>query len=529
MTKATKLRGFNFRRAPAKTAKSASENSSSHVLSSQQTINESNGSGAKLQGFIGIIAITLGNIAAIVTHVDEIGKFISKLLGTEWAYRFHALIVFGAYASFMVGYGSLTYWLYWNFVAHRTRWIKAGFSAAALIAVGTVLVGSYFMFRPDDYAPLLLRQAGSYTQTILSQQATGGDDDGGFRFSQGGISNDVQVWTTAQCLVALLQQDVTLLKDAGPAFRRAFDYIERSRSSDGWAYMKNFDWGVTEISGWVALAYIYSAKPDAAAIIWKPEELPTIMTRIRSTLSLLLDRQHDDGGWAPIAKTSNLRHERTYSTIVAIWALAAAEQNGDISNGHDVEYRAALTSGAKWLLQSYGTNTEGFAGWWPNPSAHNPVGSYPGLTAQTLFALSEAKIAHPIIGADPRFKEAIQNFIQLSLDGSDHFESLTERKIQNNEKAHDSDRYLEGRSETAEQSTFLWYPWTIALGVNLNGDDLILNYQQERLRSLVLKLLDRVDEEDSFVRHDEVIYPMAEALYSQGLYLSRNGLMVKTK
>jgi hypothetical protein len=497
----------------------------------QGTDGESSGSAAKIQGFIGIVAITVGNIAAILTHVDEIRQFISKLLGTEWAYRFHNLVMIGAFALFLIGYASLSYWLYWNFFAHKTRLIRGGFCVAALLAVSTIMLGSYFLFRQADLDPLLLKQqTDNYTQTILSQQFTGGDDDGGFRFSQGGISNDVQVWTTAQCLTALLRQDAASLKNAGPAIRRAFDYVERLRlksPGDGWGYLKDFNWGVTEIDGWVALAYIYSLNADNAAKVWKADEIPTAIASTNSILALLLRRQHTDGGWGPIAQTSNTKHERTYSTIMALWALAEAEQNGDIVKGHDEEYRAAVTSGAKWLLEASATNSEGFSGWWPNPSAHYQVGAYPGLTAHTLFVLSVAKSAHSFIGADSKYKDSVQSFIKLAFDGNDKFEPLTSRKIFNNEKAHDSDRYLEGRTETMEQSTFLWYPWTIALGASLQRDPILLDYQQDRLRNLVSKLLERIDEEDAFARHDEVIYPTAEMLFAEGFYFSRNGSAMK--
>jgi hypothetical protein len=513
-------------------AAAAAKNTSGVNKGTQQgTGGESSGT-AKIQGFIGIVAITLGNVAAILTHVDEIRQFISKLLGTEWAYRFHTLVVIGAFALFLVGYASLSYWLYWNFFANRTRVIRGGFCVAALVAVSTMMLGSYFLFKPADLDPLLLRQADNYTQTILSQQFTGGDDDGGFRFSQGGISNDVQVWTTAQCLTALLRRDAASLKNAGPAIRRAFNYVERLRlksPNDGWGYLKDFNWGVTEIDGWVALAYLYSLKADNAAMVWKKDEIPTTIASTNSILALLLRRQHDDGGWGPIAQTSNTKHERTYSTIMALWALAEAEQNGDIVKGHDEEYRAAVTSGAKWLLEASTTNNEGFTGWWPNPSAHYQVGAYPGLTAQALFVLSVAKSAHSFIGTDSKYKDAIQSFIKLALDGNDKFEPLTRRKVLDNEKAHDSDRYLEGRTETAEQTTFLWYPWTIALGASLQRDPILLDYQQERLRNLESKLLERLDEEDAFARHDEVIYPTAEMLFAEGFYFSRNGSAAKVK
>ena len=43
-------------------------------------------SAAKIQGFIGIVAISAGNLAAFMTHVDEIRQYVSKVLGTEWVY-----------------------------------------------------------------------------------------------------------------------------------------------------------------------------------------------------------------------------------------------------------------------------------------------------------------------------------------------------------------------------------------------------------------------------------------------------------
>ena len=85
------------------------------------------GSTGNFQAFIGFIAIVVGNVAAIITHSDEISQTASKLLGTEWAYRFYLYIVYGACVLFIIGYGSLTYWLYRRFFAQTGRWIKGGF------------------------------------------------------------------------------------------------------------------------------------------------------------------------------------------------------------------------------------------------------------------------------------------------------------------------------------------------------------------------------------------------------------------
>jgi hypothetical protein len=430
---------------------------------------ESSGSVAKIQGFIGIVAVGIGNIAAILTHVDEIKQFVSKTVGPEWLYRLHAYFVYGACALLLIGYGSLTYWLYRNFVARRSRALQGAFFVVAFLAVGSTVFGSYqFLFRETDANPTVRKQINSYVQTVLSQEVGTGENDGGFRFSQAGISNDEQAWTTAQCLTALLHQDLAVIADAGPAIRRAFEYLERSRlhgPGDGWGYMQSMNWGVTEIDAWVALAYISSLQADNAALVWKKEELPDVVAKSNAVLDLRLKRQHDDGGWSVIEKTSNPRHIRTYSTVMAVWALAEAEKNGDVLAGHEAAYRTAVISGAKWLLESYTTSTAlSFSGWWPNPSAKSFADQYPALTAQALFVLSEAKTSHSFIGADPRYKDAVQTFVKLSLEGNDNFEPLKKRQLKFNEKAHDSDRYLEGRTETAEQSTFLYgthgqWPW----------------------------------------------------------------------
>ena len=396
---------------------------------------------------------------------------------------------------------------------------------SAVVAVGSTVFGTYwFILKPVNVEPLIRVQLAKDVQVILSQQVSGGEDDGGFRFSQKGISTETQVWTTAQCLAALLQQDISIIKDSGSAIRRAFDYIERSRlesGNGGWRYVKGMNWGVTEIDAWVAVAYLYSLRADNAAVIWGSNEMTDVISKARMALDLIVARQHTDGGWSVIERTENPKHVRTYSTIMALWALAEAEQNGQVLRGRESQYHAAVTLGAKWVLGSFRT-VSGFSGWWPNPSNVSPVGEYPGLTAQTLFVLSKAKLTQAFIGADPRFKDAVDAFIGFALDGNDNGGPLTLRKLAPNETAHDSDRYLEGRSETCEQSTFLWYPWTIAAAVALAKDPLLRDYQQGQLRKISLGLLTRIDDVSQFVRGDAAIYPTAEVLLVTGYSLPPN-------
>jgi hypothetical protein len=263
--------------------------------------------------------------------------------------------------------------------------------------------------------------------------------------------------------------------------------------------------------------------------MWTTSELPDVVARTWKALDLLLERQFDDGGWSVIEKTSNQKHERTYSTTMALWAIVEAQQNTSLFMDHEVPLAAALASGVKWLMASYTTSASGFSGWWPNPSSKSFVGAYPGLTAQTLFVLAKAEVSNPFVGADPKYKSAIETFVTLALDGNATFPALIKRKVGENEQAHDSDRYLEGRSETAEQSTFLWYPWAIAMATALAHDRVLKDYEHERLGELVSMLFTQVDDEIKFVRNDEAIYPTAEFALTAGYYFSQDGAIAERK
>lgn len=138
--------------------------------------------------------------------------------------------------------------------------------------------------------------------------------------------------------------------------------------------------------------------------------------------------------------------------------------------------------------------------------------------------LSRAKTSHAFIGADPKFKEALEAFIHLAVEGNESGQSLISRRTAQNETAHDSDRYLEGRGETAEQSTFLWYPWTIAAAVAFERDPVLRDYQQMQLRKVSSALLARMDDVNRFVRSDAAIYPTAEVLLASGYFVANSAL-----
>ena len=486
------------------------------------------GSSAKIQGLIAVIALFVGNIAEIVTHLDELRAFILKIFGTEWLYRFHGILIFITLVALLIGYACALHWVWCNFIAKRAKLLRYSFVACSSSIAAASVVGSFFLLRPVDFAPILKRQTHEYIDILISQQTNSGPDSGGFKFSQKGISEDTQAWTTAQCLAAILQGDKDTVSPLKSDIRRGFDYLSRVEldSGGGWGYQKYDKWQVTEIDAWVALAYIYSIRRDKD-FIWDANEVAAARAKIRSILDILIARQREDGGWSVIEKTTDPKQERTYSGMMAVWALSEADRNGNVFAENEEKYRSALTSGLKWLLGSRVTSSKThFRGWWPNPSVKDPDGVSPGLTAQVLFVLSLAKSTQPFVGSQSGFEGELSSFLDFAENGVETdknqiYGSLEKRDISDNDRATDSDRYIPGRTETAEQSTFLWYPWTVAMATSMSADPLLSDSQRARLKKLLDVLLRRSAAAGEFAKEYEVVYPVAEALFANDVYFNR--------
>src|SRR5580704_16703045 len=96
---------------------------------------------------------------------------------------------------------------------------------------------------------------------------------------------------------------------------------------DGWAYQKSLTWGVTEVNSWVLLSKIAGLRSSSDQATLTESDTALQVQSIKADLKALVGRQHDNGGWAPIAKTEHDGHLRTYSTIMALWTLVEAKRN----------------------------------------------------------------------------------------------------------------------------------------------------------------------------------------------------------
>jgi hypothetical protein len=477
---------------------------------------------ARISGLLGVTAVIFANITAILTHIDEIRQTLYRLLGINGLLQVHYIYVTLAIVIMVGGYLGISYWIYSIYLSKKSLFYRSSYVCACTVSVLTVVYFSSHFYRPVVLEPLLKTQVAQFANKIFAQQV---DDPakGGFRFSQTGASTDAQAWTTAQSLAAVLVAEADISVHA-QSIRNAFSYLERVRIKEppayaGWGYQDSSEWGVTEIDSWVAIAYIYSLRSKIVNAIWDRDTVAAVLERLRRDLSIIAAKQHNEGGWGPIYKTSNPRHMRTFSTVMAVWALVEARRSQLAFTKISDQYDQAIKDGAIWLLQVYQTNDRAIGGWWPNPMHKNQIDEFPGLTAQVLYVLSRATKVVPSLGTDPQLQSAYREFLNSAVQGKSSFPDFSRFSVGSNQRVHDSDRYLEGLPLTVEQSTFLWFPWTVALTTELIADPLLTQTDRERAADVQRILLSRSNELVEFVRKDPVLYPTAEALFAIGIYL----------
>ncbi|MES2033694.1 MAG: prenyltransferase/squalene oxidase repeat-containing protein [Pseudomonadota bacterium] len=470
--------------------------------------------------FIGGAAVVLSNVSAIFTHVDEIREFVTKYLGLSGFFRAHELAVATTTVGAMIGFGLLVYWLFQSFVRQRRRRDVVAFLVVAALGFPVVGFLGFQTIKPISVPKLMRTEAADLTALAYSQQEMAEPNAGGIRFSQSGTAADVQPWTTAQVLYGILNAQPDVQKQSAE-IRAALEYIERTRHPvTGWGYMAGSAKGVTEINAWMILANLASLRVDTNHRIWRTDETPIVVAWLERDIAELAARQHEDGGWAPIGGTANPRHVRTYSTLMAVWALVEARNNSLISGQRSWKYDQNIKNGVRWLLKNRQTSRAGVSGWWPNPHTTNQNGSFVGLTAHVLYVLQLAKAEFPFLVASDDLTNARMDFLKTTLDGGGGRKALADRPVEQNDRPHDADRYLQGVDDfQAESSTFLWYPWSLAAAVAMMDDPTLSEQERKAAKRLVRILIRRSGDLAKFVQADEAVYPTAESLFAIGLYL----------
>jgi hypothetical protein len=468
---------------------------------------------------MGAISVALANIVSFVSDLDDVRVLILKVFGIDGAEAFYILGAVLISATLVIGYALLAYWIFNRYFARQDFHYRLAFLGIAYVTAVLLLAANVAFAIPQVHD--IERDINAVKQelvtTIMAQQ----ERDGGFRFAQRDGSNDTQVWTTAQAMYALqLSGHITAPMD------NAIDHIEKRRlrptqgdpcnavaeTQEGWGYIDKLPWSVTEIISWVILAYTGSVEPAITVGSRTDQSRQEILIgRIERDLHILATRQHTStGGWGPILRTENSKHIRTYSTILALWSMIEARRNTAVHATIGSKFDTNIRLGVNWLLMNWDKNLHG---WSPNlPLKSTEV--FPGLTAQTLYVLELIAKTDPFtyLQRDPIFNDARSHFVRLAVEGLRDQSEFRNLPIDRNQRLHDSDRYLEGQPYTAEQMTFLWYPWTVAVMNELQTDTALTDTDRKNAANVFRGLLRRIKEYADFARRDPVIYPSAEGL-----------------
>ncbi len=365
----------------------------------------------------------------------------------------------------------------------------------------------------SEFTTLLQKKTDSWVDSIFASQAP----NGGFKASASAAEATVQVWATAQGLVAVFSTEKSL-DSYVPRIKNAFEFIEKLRRStpgEGWNYYGNANpYTVTEINGWVTLAYIKSL--ESKTPVWSGPERQEIIKHVMRDLAEINRRQDASGGWRPI-RDGGGDFVRTYSTVVALWTLVEAKKSPAVSESIGAMYDESIRSGTNWLLR----NHKDGQGWVQNPSRSGQKDHFDGLTAQALFVLSRgaglAEFAY--LKNDSTYVRARGDFINNK--------QLVSRSIEkDNSHISDADVGFIGTEFMAEGSTFLWFPWTLLELAQLSFDEGLSPEERETATGLRNQILNANAELlGSYVESGTFTYQFAENLFcvSGYVYAMQNG------
>jgi hypothetical protein len=462
-------------------------------------------------------AIFLTNILKYLLSLQRVGDWFFDLFGVSPTTYFYNNLRYFVIAILVAGYAFVLYFLYKRYIASMPSRRKTVFAILTLLIVGALFALNVYALplRPESKFLIPTKE---WSNRIAQSHAA----NGGIFAKAGDDSFPTQVWTTAQALTAILADQKDLDDKKIPVVRAAFAYIEKARHpnpstpddyDEGWGLFEGSKKSTTEITGWVTVANVASLESQKK--IWNADEAATVREHVKRDLDLISQRQSNDGGWRPI-KEDGRNFTRTYSTVIALWALGEARRSEFVRAAIGKDYDSRIKDGIAWLLKYYVTNrqhdgTEQNLGWVPNPNRGGQREPFDGLTAQVLFVLLriESQPDFEYLKQDPDLFKYKRAFIAK--------QDLAKRFVCSNDRIHDFDLSFT-RDQGAvdfvlEGSTLLWFPWSYAALTALSKDSSLQPQEQAQASALRKEILDsKVDDINRFV-DEEFMYVLAENLY----------------
>ena len=294
-----------------------------------------------------------------------------------------------------------------------------------------------------------------WKENILALQD---DRNGGIRNMPG---SETQVWCTAQALTALLASPLDLKEDRERIIQ-AFEFIEQSRDkeADGWGLFEKQSVPHTEIAAWVCVANAQLFALHREKLF--ADQLPQARRRIERDLASIARCQlpSPKGAWSPIFVSEQMVPElaRTYSTIMALWAMAEAR---DISQVHEeigTRYDQAMDNGVAWLL----ANCRPEVGWLPAPTSAKQDTPLPGLTAQAIYVLRRVERVRRNNRSIGNAINAKSTFLYIANPGED---------VETSDLMGTEASNLRPTNYKLENSSFVRFPWLLLAASSLKNDE----------------------------------------------------------
>jgi hypothetical protein len=354
-----------------------------------------------------------------------------------------------------------------------------------------------------DIEGSLQKKLSPWVDRVFISQA----ENGGIKIDALDPSSPTQIWVTAQCLKGVFASRINIDRYA-PQIKSAFDYIEKGRRrvpEEGWGLFEEREKTLTEIAGWVILAYVESI--ESKTLIWNDDEMTDVLSHIQRDLDQIIQRQSADGGWRPI-QDDYPGFTRTYSTIMALWSLVEARRSPAIYKVIGNRYDTYIRRGIMWLLARYDERL----GWVPNPNRGQQDERFDGLTAQALFVLSRAEKDFGFLETENIYVKAEKNFAT--------HKKLPARDILSNDRTPDIDASnFRPSTYQAENTTFLWFPWSFLELTHLSTDTSLSPDEQQSAAQLRFKLLESGAEQLVIFVEKNPIYNLGEVLFCLSISL----------
>jgi hypothetical protein len=164
--------------------------------------------------------------------------------------------------------------------------------------------------------------------------------------------------------------------------------------------------------------------------------------------------------------------------MLSVWAFVEAGESQPVREALAGTHEGIIQDGLNWLQNSYDENL----GWVPNPNRKKQQDIYLGLTAQTLFVLIRAARRLPNLSRERWLIQAKNKFLENDFTIS----------LSSNRQVKSDDESFPGTGYTDEATSFLWYPWSVAVLRLLSTDTSLSSDKMSVAGGLLDKLYRRL-------------------------------------